>query len=220
VVARGWGKPASLRPRSRCAFKIALHAGWGHRQRGGRRSSPSTARRRTFVLGCDRAHGLRNRPAELTTLLKWAAVIRKGKRPMRPKPTRTRCPPHARRCRRRGIGACAGPEHMFLSFFSFLFFSGRGSVADVRRMILADETVTEEKKRPPALEELRVAAEGPISLRSRRHGRVAVTVRLLDPRCMSVCPRPRSARSRKPRSVFLQEEKCWRRRAIGNEFNP
>jgi pyruvate,orthophosphate dikinase len=209
VVARGWGTPAvvgaesvKIRDKRFVAGDYVVHEGeWI--------SLDGTTGE--VVLG-EVALSSAAPPAEFTTILEWADEIRKGTAKTRGLGVRANADngpdaTNARNYGAEGIGLCR-TEHMFL---------GEDRLPIVRRMILADTPLEEEK----ALEELRVAQKADFEEILEAMDGLPVTVRLLDPPLHEFLPSTEElAIKRATVGLTSEEEDLFNAAQAWHEFNP
>jgi pyruvate, orthophosphate dikinase len=204
VVARGWGTPAVVGAE---AIEID-HKSF---------SVGSVVVNEGDIISIDGASGeiilgemkleAGEPPAEFTTILEWADVVRKGKLKVRANADTGDDATQARTFGAEGIGLCR-TEHMFLA---------PDRLPVVRRMILAN-TPEEEAA---ALEELRQVQKADFTEILDAMDGLPVTIRLLDPPLHEFLPRVDELNVKKAMSGLTAEEEDLLKAAESwAEFNP
>jgi pyruvate,orthophosphate dikinase len=146
-------------------------------------------------------------PAEFTTILKWADVVRKGKLGVRANADTGEDAANARRLGAAGIGLCR-TEHMFLA---------PDRLPVVRRMILASTPEQEAE----ALDELRKVQQDDFTEILEAMDGLPVTVRLLDPPLHEFLPSVEELRIKQAtEGLSAEEERLLHAGQSWSEHNP
>ena len=204
VVARGWGTPAVVGAE---AIKIS----------GKQFSTGGETVVEGDVISIDGSTGevvlgamelaAAEPPAEFTTILKWADVVRKGKLGVRANADTGEDAANARRLGAEGIGLCR-TEHMFLA---------PDRLPVVRRMILAATPEQEAE----ALDELRKVQQDDFTEILEAMDGLPVTVRLLDPPLHEFLPSVEELRIKQAREgLSAEEERLLAAAQSWSEHNP